>query len=51
MTGVLGEVFLASALLAGAASIWAYLGWLAIQVMGNINYLFRGEAPHEDDRD
>ena len=37
----LANVFGATALIAGIASLLAYLGWLAVQVIGNINYLTR----------
>lgn len=46
----LAAVFLATGLVAGILSLLAYIGWLAIQVIGNIHYLFGRGSDDEDYR-
>lgn len=45
---VLGEVFIGALYVAGIASVLTYLGWLAVQWVGNIYHLFREEVKRED---
>lgn len=45
----LADAFVATALVAGIASLLTYLGWLAMQVVGNIHYLMKG-GDDEDHR-